>query len=131
MTTYPPDPLARLTRLTLRRGDTWSYDFPLTWEDDTPLAPAEVEQIWFLVKLTRTAADSAAVITLTYGAGIQWVDTARGKVRVTGDPATTATLAPRRYHYDLQVKLTTGAILTPDGASGDLDLLPDVTRAIT
>lgn len=113
------------------RGDTGVFDVTLT-RSGSPFNPALAGvKVWFTLKSTPTAADAAAVLQKTIGAGLEITDAINGRLRLTLTAADTAALNPRTsYFWDIQVKDENAQIFTPDGLLGIATVVADRTRAI-
>lgn len=110
------------------RGDGETYLLTVT-EDDAPLDLTDAE-IWMTAKRHIRDADADAIFQKTVGDGITITDDTGGLATVELVPADTSSLAARtiRLVYDVQVKLSSGRIVTP--LKGKLTVEPDVTVSI-
>jgi hypothetical protein len=110
------------------RGDGETYLLTLT-EEDEPLDLTDAE-MWMTAKRHIGDADADAIFQKTVGDGITITDDAGGLATVVLAPGDTSDLAARtiRLVYDIQVKLTSGRIVTP--LKGRLTVNPDVTVSV-
>jgi len=138
---------ASAQEITILRGDT----LDITWSG---MDVDDVSEGWFTVKESTDDADSAAKVQITKTGGLlyingeaagtsdngTWVsDATANTVRVTCTPAEMAKLTwtarnpsgvvvdYAKWHYDLQVKRSTGKVVTL--ASDDATVTADVTKA--
>jgi len=118
------------TRLSLVRGDTAVYDFTVLI--DGVAADLTGASIFFTVKAKITDPDASKKFQKTLGSGITCASPATGVFRLTISPSDTSGLNPNIiYVWDVQIKLSSGSIVTPDGLMGDLALVADVYNAVT
>ena len=111
------------------RGDGETYLLTVT-EDDAPLDLTDAE-MWMTAKRHIRDADADAIFQKTVGDGITIdADPTTGLATVELVPGDTSALAARtvRLIYDVQVKLSSGRIITP--LKGTLTVEPDVTVSI-
>lgn len=87
--------------------------------------------IWFTAKTSFSLADSGATFQKKIGSGITVTSAANGRFTVRISPTDTYSLGNSKtlLVYDCQVKDASGNVYTV--ASGNIIVLPDVTRSTT
>ena len=116
-----------MTDFTIYRGDTVDLNINLI-ASGSPYSLIGAS-IWFTAKTSYALPDSLAQFQKTIGVGITVTDAAHGVFTVRISPADTSGLGNSKTQlvYDCQVKDAVGKIYTV--ASGNLIILPDVTRS--
>jgi hypothetical protein len=115
-----------MTDFTLSRGDT--VDLAVVVTASGSAYSLVGCSIWFTAKSSYSLADTGAQFQKTIGSGITVTNAALGRFSVRISPADTSSLGNSKtlLVYDCQVKDASGNIYTI--ASGNLIILPDVTR---
>lgn len=118
---------------TLHAGDDYNYEFIFLRSDNVTPEPLAGAMIWLTVKDDPIVTDANAKLQLSSAsaAEIEVTDAPNGKILVkfvaTGAKST-ANLEGE-WDYDIQIKLQSSKIIT--WASGKIEFLPDLTRAVT
>lgn len=111
-----------------RRGDTWSYDAPITFESGS----LEDCIITMTIKNKVTDRDSRAIERIDNNnlGGIQILDPTAptASVRLTLTDEQTARFPPRKLYADIQIELEDGTTFTVENLSTDFIVKADVTR---
>jgi len=117
-----------MTALDIRatRGDSERYAVALT-EADEALDLTDA-MLWMTAKRHQRDADADAIFQKTTDDGITVTDASGGLAQVDLEPEDTASLPAHRtrLYFDIQVRLSSGRIVTP--LSGRLTVYPDVTE---
>ncbi len=115
---------------TMVRGDTKA--FAVTALNKATQVPIDLTgaEIKFTCKEHESDADNEAIIqkTSTPPNGIVITAPTEGKFDVTIAPEDTDGVCAEKYQYDIQIKLSTGAVYTP--IKGNLDIVEDVTKEV-
>ncbi len=116
-----------MTDFTITRGDTIGLNVAVS--AGGTVYPLVGVKMWFTAKNSYNDPDSSAVFQKTIGSGIVITNTTLGLATVTIDPTDTYGLPSSKtlLVYDLQVEDASGNVYTV--ASGNLIVLPDVTRS--
>lgn len=110
----------------LYRGDTIVFEAALS-QGGVALDPTGYS-IWFTAKTAVTQMDNQG-IQKTIGSGIEVLDAATGKIRITLAPADTASLtADTTFQCDIQIKHIASGVITTV-ARGTIAITMDVTQA--
>lgn len=131
--------IAAGTGIAGHRGETWTI--PLA---NLGAIPADRTKLVWTAKRTRYDSDDDAILQIVEGTGLVLLNGAAatagngsltvtsqtlGDVRIVLQPAAAAMLTPGSYSWDLQLISPTVGVLTR--AEGDLEIVADVTRAIS
>lgn len=111
---------------TIYRGDTVSLNITITASGEAYNLTGK--SMWFTAKTSYAVADPGT-FQKTIGNGITIVSAANGRATIVISPSDTNSLGNSKTAlvYDVQVKDASGNIYTV--ASGNLIVVPDVTRA--
>ncbi|MBN8248335.1 MAG: hypothetical protein J0L84_12950 [Verrucomicrobia bacterium] len=107
----------------MKRGDTLQFDALWSQENGDPV---DLTGYTAKMQVRPQTADGAPILDLSTGGNGITLGGAAGTIAVTASAATTRTLTPGEYVYDLELTSPTGVVTTI--VAGQFTLFMDVTR---